>query len=153
MSYFKKPANKVWAGGTPEDFAVKRFKVKTVTSLRAGVFVIKDTTDDEIKVAGAGALDVIGVLTERNWTNPDWDPTTAPTAGDEIDVLLIKSGAWAKVRNGANIAMGADVTTSSTGRAAAYPTTPAAGDDRKVVGRALLDHDGSSTEGDLLVVL
>lgn len=152
MAYLKAPANKVWAGGTPEEFCVVRAKVKTVTNLRAGVYVIKDTTDDEIAAAGAAATNVYGVLTERNWTNPDWDPTTAPAVGDEIDVILVGTGAICKVRNGANLAQGVLINTSATGRAAAAAVA-AAGDFAKVVGKTLFDHDGSGAEGDILVVV
>lgn len=140
------PANSVYAGGTRYDQAVQTYKVKTVTNLRAGVFVIKDTDDDHVKAAGAEAANVIGVLTEKNWTNPAWDPTTAPTAEDEFDILLCDSGAWAKVRNGANIAAGAPLSTSATGRSAAIGTGTK-------VGRALHDNDGSGTESDLVAVL
>lgn len=140
------PANSVYAGGTRYDQAVQTYKVKTVTNLRAGVFVIKDTDDDHVKAAGAEAANVIGVLTEKNWTNPAWDPTTAPTAEDEFDVLLCESGAWAKVRNGAALADGALISTSATGRAAALGTGTR-------VGRVLADSDGSGAETDALVVL
>jgi hypothetical protein len=148
MSSLVPPANTVYAGGARYDESVQTYKVKTVTNLRAGVFVITDTDDDHIKVAGAGALNVIGVLTEKNWTDPDWDPTTAPTAEDEFDVLLIGSGAWAKVRNGAAITVGDPIATSATGRAAAK-----AAEIDSDVGRALHTNDGSGAESDLLVVL
>lgn len=156
MSYLKSPKNKVYAGGTPEEMCTSRKKVKTATNLRAGVFVIKDTTDDEIKAAGADAKNVIGILTERNWTNPDWDPTTAPAAGDEVDIILFGLGAIVKARNGANMADGDLFGTSSTGRVKAArdnEATPAAGDAAKTVGRVLADSDGSSTETDALVVM
>lgn len=141
------PANTVYAGGARYDECVQTYKVKTTTNLRAGVFVIKDTDDDHVKAAGAEAANVIGVLTEKNWTNPEWDPTTAPTAEDEFDVLLCGSGAWAKVRNGANIAVGARLSTSATARAAAFGTAT------QGVGIALHDSDGSGAETDLVAVI
>lgn len=144
--------NSVYAGGTPRHAAVGRYKVKTATNLRAGVYVIRDTTDEEIKVAGAGAADIIGVLTERNLSDPDWDPTTAPAVGDEMEVLLLGSGAWAWIRNGANLLAGALLNSSATGRAAAAAVA-AAGDIPKVSGKALIDNDGSGTESDILAVI
>lgn len=151
MSSLVKPINSSWCGGTPRELATARFKVKTVTNLRRGVFVIKDTTDDEVQAAGAGAANVIGVL-DRNLTNPEWDPTTAPAIGDDVEIILLGSGAWASVRNGANLGAGVTISTSATGRAAAA-VTAAAGDFQKMVGRTLMDHDGSGAEGDIVVVL
>lgn len=146
-----KPANQVWAGGTPRTYAVHTFKVKTVTNLRAGVFVRKDTTDEEIQAANAG-VDTVGVMAERNWTQPNIAASTAPTAGDKVDVLFCGSGAWAKVRNGANLAMGVNIATSATGRSAAA-IIAALGDWNKNVGKTLMDHDGSGAEGDIVVIL
>lgn len=146
--------NSVYAGGPPRDWCTITLKAKTLTNLRAGVFVIKDTTDAEFKAAGAEAANVIGVLTERNLTNPKWDPTNTDAAkllaaGDECEILLLGSGAQAWVRNGANIAAGAALATSATGRAAAKGTATFDG----MVGRALIDNDGSGAESDLLAVI
>lgn len=149
---FGSKGNSVWAGGTPRELACATFKVKTATSLRAGVFVIRDTTDGELKVAGAGATDVIGILTERNLSNPEWDPTTAPAVGDIMEVVLLGSGAWAWTRNGANLAMGAKVQSDATGQCAVHAVA-AAGDADKRTGAALIDHDGSGTAGDILLVV
>lgn len=149
--FYGAKGNQVWAGGTPRELSTAVYKVKTTTNLRAGVFVIKDTTDAEIQAAGAGATNVIGVLA-RNLTNPKWDPTTAPAAGDQVEVILVGSGAWAWARNGANLAAGVLINTSATGRAAAAAVA-AAGDIPKVCGKTLIDNDGSGTESDILVVL
>lgn len=150
MSAITGPANNtVYAGGSRYDQSVQTYKVKTVTNLRAGVFVIRDTDDDHVQVAGALAANVIGVLTERNHTNPKWDPTTVPTTEDEFDVLLCGSGAFASVRNGAALLVGAPAGTSATGRAAAI----GAGTEGTQVGRLLADSDGSGAETNALVVL
>lgn len=141
--------NSIYQGGNPRERCIATFKVKTVTNLRAGVFVRIDTTDSEIQAAGAEAANVIGVMTELNWDQPKADGTSAPTAGDMVTVVLIEHGARVKVRNGANIAMGAALATSATGRAAAIGTATFAG----MVGRALESADGSGAEGFLLAVI
>lgn len=149
MSRIVTPAKDGWCGGTPYEFCVQTYLVKTVTNLRAGVFVITDTDDDHIKAAGAEAVNVIGVLGSKNWTNQEWDPTTAPTAEDEVDVILLGTGAYCSVRNGASIVVGSPIATSATGRAAAIGTATLGG----MVGRAAQTHDGSGAEGSLVVVV
>lgn len=162
----------VYAGGTPRAYATATYRVKTTTNLRAGVLVVKDTTDEEIQAAGAGAQSIIGLLTERNLTNPEWDPTTAPAVGDEMEVILIGSGAWGWARNGANLSAGNNAVTSGTGRLAAAAEIGVAAGATSVTSTAangeilegsilpggeliklLKDSDGSGSETDALVVL
>lgn len=152
---FPPMGNSIYAGGTPREHATATYKVKTTTNLKPGTFVIKDTTDSEIKAAGAAALNVIGVMS-RNLTDHDAELGDTPAAGDEIEVILCGSGAWAWVRNNANVAAGDRIETDASGTAAKASVqdgSPAAGDSAKIVGRALIDNDGSGGESDILVVL
>ncbi|MHB8603888.1 MAG: hypothetical protein ACYDCK_01430 [Thermoplasmatota archaeon] len=150
-SFGSKPANYVWAGGAPREFSSATFKVKTTTGLRAGLFVKRDTTDDQIQQAVAGDTNVIGVL-GMNLSNPEWDPTTAPAAGDLMEVILCGSGAWAWIRNGAALLAGAKIQSDASGQAAVHAVA-AAGDADKKTGVALIDNDGSVTVSDVLAVI
>jgi hypothetical protein len=149
---FRAKGNSVYAGGPPRDWATATFKVGVATNLRAGVFVKKGASDDLIIVCPAGDPDAIGVMTEKNLTNPKWDPATAPAVGDEMEVALIGTGAQVWVRNTANITAGKQLFTGANGRAAAAAFAAAA-DAGKIVGRALVDNDGSGAESDLLAVI
>lgn len=146
------PKRSVWAGGLPREWVTVNAKVKTVTSLKAGVFVERDTTNDEIKVATAGSAVVAGVLTERNWTQPDWDPTTAPTAADLVEVVMMVPGTIVRMRNAtATLTYGALLNSAAAGLIATAAVA-AAGDIPKVTGKLMADSDGT-TETDALVVL
>lgn len=150
--YLHLAANSVYQGGTPRQLCTATFKWKTITNGRAGVYVERDTTDSEIKVCGAGSAVVLGLVTERNYTNPEWDPATAPTAGDEVEVILIGLGAMGKARNAtATLTAGARLNTSATGRATTAAVA-AAGDIPKLIGVLLLDSDGTA-ETDALVTV
>lgn len=140
-------ANGIYQGGTPREWCTLKLKAKTLTNLRAGVFVIYDTDDAHFKAAGAAAANVVGILS-RNLTNPGWDPTTAPAAEDECEILICGSGARVKARNGAALLMGDQVATSATARAAAGHAS-----NNTTVGRVLLDSDGSGAETDVLLVI
>jgi len=140
----------VWQGGTPREWCTVDMTVKTATNLRAGVFVILDTTDQNIKLAGANALNVIGVLGSRNWTNPAWDPTTAPATNDIIEVHLLGVGAILNVRNGAALNMGDLVASDASGQTAALATDTAA-HAAACLGRALITSDGSGGATNILI--
>jgi len=75
-----------------------------------------------VQPATADCLDSIGVALKNG------------AAGDVIPVL---TRGIAKVTAAAAITMGTRVTCAANGQITAYPGTPAAGDDRKVVGIAL----------------
>lgn len=148
------PKNDVYAGGNwHREACVVQMKVKTATNLRSGKGLIRDTTDFEVSVAGAGAVNVLGWLTQRNWTQPDWDHTTAPAANDLVDVLLALPGVIANVRNGANLTQGDQAIMKAAGVLDVFPAMPAAGDSRKIVGRVLRTSDGSGADTDALVVV
>jgi hypothetical protein len=145
------PVNSVYAGGTPFAFVKVDYKVKTVTSLKAAVVAIRDTTDEEIKVAGAAARDPLCVLTETNWTNSEWDPTTAPAVGDLIECVAIGFGAAVRVKTLSNVTPGQALITSATGSAANSGLITAS----SMFGRALTSMDGTktTTSNDLLAVV
>jgi hypothetical protein len=148
------PANSVWAGGLPREWVTVKAKIKTATSLKSGLFVIRDTTNDEIQVAGNEATTVAGILSERNWSLPDWDGgNTGLAAGQIVDVIMHIPGTIVKCRNASNLTYGALLNTAAAGiiKAAAVA---AAGDIPKVVGKLLQDNDGSGAEtANALVVL
>lgn len=142
-----------YAGGTRREQGTIILKAKTTTSLRCGVYVIKDTTDAECQVAGAGAANAVGVII-KNLSNPEAADSDTPAAGDELEIALVGSGAWVWARNKQNIALG-DAVSVDTGGAGkvGVAVTAAAGDFRKMVGKALIDNDGSGTESDILLVI
>lgn len=74
------PSNAIFCAGTP---IIHEYEVKTATSCYPGRLVIRDTSDGNIKVAGNGATDVLGVLDVQ----PDELRTTIYTQYDQARVL------------------------------------------------------------------
>lgn len=149
------PNNAVHAGGVPRDFAVQSFKVGTATDLRPGRFVVRDGDDGKIKVAPKDAENVIGILTAANYTDPTWDGTVDPAVDDEIDVLLVGSGALGRVATVSDLsaAMGKKIRADEKGRARPMPSADSAGDYKQVNGEVVVGADGAASEADILVVL
>lgn len=139
----------MWAGGTPKPWCIRRFKVKTVTGLKLGVAVEKDTTDDEVKLAVAGSKVSHGIYS-KNITQPDLAADSAPTAGDEIEVVIWGSGAVCKAMIAANLADGVKMNIDANGALVAA-VEAALGDMHKAVGRKYGDTDGTTPTRGLVV--
>lgn len=129
---------------------VRRYRVKTVTGLKLGVWVIQDTDDDHVKLAGAAALDNAGVYV-RNITQPALGPDAAPTTEDEIEVAYPGSGAIVQAFVSIDALNGVLLNADANG----YGTTAGsgAGDHRKVIGKKIGHTDGSVTATRGLVIL
>ena len=113
------PANAVLVAGTP---IVEELEVKTATNMYPGRFVIKDTNDWDIKIAGAGALNVLGILD----VEPGELRATIYGAGDQARVLR---GAGcvvvASLASGQSVAKGAELVVAANGELTAATTISA----------------------------
>lgn len=134
MAGFKAPSNKVVVAGTP---IIQSLKVRgTLTEMKPGRFVIRDTTDAECSIAGAAALNSIGVLGYEQ-AHASVKPATIDTAyGTGAEVPVLSGPIVVRAYASEAITKGAKVVLAANGQVANYPGTPAAGDDRKVVGKA-----------------
>jgi hypothetical protein len=149
MSDWKVPLNQTHAVGVSREAIARKLKAKTTTGLRSGVLVIRDTDDDHIQVAGVDAVNVLGVLGKRNYTNPAWDHTTAPAEEDVLEVIPLGFASAVVARNGAALLAGAKVGSTAGGLLkAANASLPLS-----VVGYVPNDSDGSSAAVDALVVI
>jgi len=87
-----------------------------------------------IAPAGAAALNVIGVALQSG------------AAGETVSVALCGGGGIVKVTNTTNApAVGTKIIAGAAGTIDIYPATPAAGDDRKVAGIALMTFASGDT--------
>lgn len=140
------PLNDVWGGGVPREWCHVDLKVLTATSLRSGRLLERDTTDEQVKLAATGSEVVLAVMGTRNWSNPEWDHTTAPAVGDIIECFYAIPGAILKVRCEEDLLAGALVEAGALGIQAL------AVDAEGRFGRLLRDVDGTP-ESDALVVV
>ncbi len=104
-----RPSNAILVSGNP---VVEELEVKTAANMYPGRFVIKDTNDWDIKVAGAGAKNVLGILD----VEPGELKATIYDAGDQARVLR---GAGvcvvAHLASGQNVAKGAALICAANG--------------------------------------
>ena len=111
---------------------------KAESDVTKGQIVVADThTADEyasVAAGGAGAVDAVGVALQ------DID------AGEWGPVLLI---GVVKVTASGSITAGNKVRPAATGKVQAMPTTPAAGDEKQIIGKSLQD----AADGDMVVIL
>jgi hypothetical protein len=141
MAGFKTPNNKVLVAGTP---VIQGLKVRgTLTEMKPGRFVIRDTTDAECSIAGAGALNAIGVLGYEQ-AHSAYKPANVDTAyGTGAEAPILSGPIVVRAYASEAITKGAKVILAASGQVANYPGTPAAGDDRKVVGKAQTTTSGA----------
>lgn len=122
-----------WDVGEGYGILIQSFKCES--DVTKGELVVADThTAGEyvsVSTAGAAAVDVIGVA------------LASGAAGEYIPVMLI---GIVKVTNSTNaIAAGEKVIAAANGKIDVYPATPSAGDEEKIVGRALQDFADGDT--------
>jgi len=115
-----------WAVGEGYGILIQSFKCQSAVT--KGQLVVADThTSGEyvsVSTAGAAATDVIGVALASGAT------------GEYIPVMIV---GIAKVTAAGAITAGEKVRSAASGQIQAMPATPAAGDEKQIVGRALQD--------------
>lgn len=121
-----------WDVGEGYGILIQSFKCESAVT--KGQLVVADThTAGEyvsVSTAGADAVDVIGVA------------LASGSASEYIPVMLI---GIVKVTASGAITAGEKVISAASGAVAAYPASPSAGDEEKIVGRALQDFADGDT--------
>jgi len=127
------PTNAILYAGNPKYL---EYEVLTNTSMYPGRLVITDTNEWDIKVAGAGALNVLGVLD----VEPNELRETQYGVGDQARVITGDCVVLLKKASGSTITVGLDVEAAAAGMVREYQTAQAA------VGYALQAADGDDDE-------
>jgi len=125
---YVRPTNKVLVGGNP----IVDECVTEGTSVAPRLLVIKGTADNQVGLAGAGALNVLGVV--------DVDPryNIANTFSNNFPVKVLKGSIVVVLTLAASqtIAKGRRLQAAASGQVQGFPTTPAAGDIEKLIAYA-----------------
>lgn len=126
---FVRPSNKILVAGNPVVEECLGENTGASDDLKPGMLCIKGTGDHQVKYAGAAAVNVAGVA--------DFDPRYKITdAFPEGTSLRVLSGAIVVVLTLAasqTINKGDKLIAAANGQVQAYPATPAAGDEEKIV--------------------
>jgi hypothetical protein len=125
---YGKPSNKILVAGTP----IVDECVTEGTSVKPGLLVIKGTDDHQVVLAGAGALNVLGVVD----VDPRYDMTEAFPDNHPVKVLKGPIVVVLTLAASQTIAKGRRMQAAANGQVQAFPATPAAGDIEKLVGYA-----------------
>jgi hypothetical protein len=125
---YGKPVNKILVAGTP----IIDECVAEGTNVKPGLLVVKGTSDNQVVLAGAGALNVLGVIDVDSRYN------MAEAFPDKHPVKVLKGPIVAVLTLAASqtIAKGRRMQAAANGQVQAFPATPAAGDIEKLVGYA-----------------
>lgn len=148
-----KPVNQILCGGQP-DVELLSFEIganATAAQMVPGRFVVFDTTDGDVKEAGAKAHDVAGILEVTSGMKV----TDAYAVGDECLVIPLSSGArvLATLVSGSGaVAPGSKVVTAANGKAA-LQAVGGAGTQGDVVGKAEATEDPSAADKTCIVTL
>ena len=125
---YGKPTNKILVSGNP----ITDECVTEGASVKPGLLVIKGTGDHQVGLAGAGALNVLGVV--------DIDPRYKMTDAfpDKHPVKVLKGNIVTVLTLAASqtISKGRRMQAAANGQAQGFPATPAAGDIEKLVAYA-----------------
>jgi hypothetical protein len=123
-----KPTNKILAAGSP----IVDECVTEGTSVKPGLLVIKGTADHQVGLAGAAAVNVHGVA--------DYDPrypiTDAFSDNHPVRILSGPIVAVLTLAESQTINKGDKLMAAANGQVQAYPATPSAGDEEKIIGVA-----------------
>ena len=109
---------------------------KAATSLAKGDVVYLSGDLEVSRTDSSGRVDVVGVALK------------SASTGENVPVATVFT-AVVKVRAAGAVSAGSLVVSSADGKVEAYPETPTAGDERKILGRAL---QSASTDGDEILV-
>jgi len=128
-----------WDVGEGMGILIQSFKC--AAAITKGQVVVADThTSGEypsVNVAGAAATDVIGVALASGAIN------------EYIPVMIV--GIVKVTASAAAITAGEKVRAAANGQIQAMPATPAAGDEKQIVGRALQDFGATGDSGLIIV--
>ena len=127
------PTNAILYAGQP---VYMEYEVLTNTTMYPGRLVITDTNEWSIKVAGAGALNVLGVLD----VEPNELRETIYGVGDQARVITGDVIVLLKKASGSTITVGLQVEAAAAGMVREYQTAAAA------VGYSLQAADGDDDE-------
>ena len=124
------PSNAILYAGEPE---IQEMEVKTATNLAPGRLVIQDTNAWDVKVAGDGALLVLGVadvmankkLTAMQTEIATGVPLTTYSAGDQVRVLRGDIVVKLLAKSGSTIAVGTRVMAAANGMIKQFSGTAA----------------------------
>ena len=109
---------------------------KAATVLVKGDVVYLSGDLEVSKTDGSGRTDVVGVALK------------SAAVGENVPIATVFT-AVVKVKAAGAVSAGSLVVSAADGKVEAYPTTPAAGDEQKILGRAL---QSASTDGDEILV-
>jgi len=125
---YGKPTNKILVGGTP----IVDECVTEGTSVKPGLLVIKGTNDNQVGLAGAGALNVLGVVDidpRYKMTDAFADKAPVKVLKGPIVVLLLLAASQ-------TIAKGRRLQAAANGQVQGFPAVPAAADIEKLIAYA-----------------
>ena len=127
------PSNAILCAGTP---VIKEMEIVTATSCYPGTLVIRDTTDNGVKIATDGATTCIGVLDMESTETRN----TLYDAADQARVLTGPCEVLIRVYTGQTVTAGQTVIPATGGTVIAGTTAGA------VVGVAKTTATGSTTD-------
>ena len=125
---FVKPSNKILVAGAP----LSEECVTEGALVKPGLLVVKGTGDHQVGLAGAGAVNVLGVADyDARYNIADAFPDNHPVrvlSGPAVVVLILAASQ--------TIGKGDKLIAAADGQVQAYPGTPSAGDEEKIIGVA-----------------
>ena len=149
MSPFVQPTATILVGGNPIIEECVAENTGASDDLKPGMLCIKGTADHQVKYAGAAAVNVVGVA-DIDGVHPK---TTAYVEGKNVRVLKGPCVVLLTLANGESVAKGDKLIAAATGECAAFPATPAAGDEEKIIGIAEETVDASGGAASIMVRL
>lgn len=116
---FVKPLNKILVAGTP----IVDECITEDTNVKPGLLVVKGTSDSQVVLAGAGALNVLGVVD----ADPRYPITQTFPSGHPVKVLKGPIVAVLTLAASQTITKGRRMQAAANGQVQWFPATPAAG--------------------------
>lgn len=126
---FGKPANKILVAGQPIIEECVAENTGGSDDVKPGMVAIKGTGDHQVKYAGAAAVNAVGVV-DYNFR---YKITDAYPEGDPARILKGDFVWVGTLANGQSVSKGDKLICAANGELQAYPGTPAAGDEEKIV--------------------
>jgi len=127
-----KPTNKILAAGHPIIEECLAENTGGSDDLKPGMLCIKGTADHQVKYAGDEAVNVLGVIDYL----AQYKITDAFPEGTSVRVLSGSIVAVLTLAASQTINKGDKLVAAANGQCKAYPGTPSAGDEEKIIGIA-----------------
>lgn len=127
-----KPTNKILVAGEPIVEECLAENTGASDDLKPGMLCIKGTEDHQVKYAGDAAVNVDGVVDY----DPRYDITEALAEGTSVRKLSGSIVVVLTLAESQTINKGDKLIAAALGQCQAYPASPAAGDEEKIIGKA-----------------